>query len=148
MRACTVQVELAVSNSETAARMVKAKIEKTVLGQVAAHIKAVLQPTAGFVSICLDLEAINRLQLIITPRSVALALLKHTKLKLKADMIRYCFVAPPQLTLLPPCVSSMPGGAEHRAQLTLVTRHGLAHSYMQQPQTETSCEIQMNINGK
>lgn len=88
------QVELAVSNSETAARMVKAKIEKTVLGQVAAHIKAVLQPTAGFVSICLDLEAINRLQLIITPRSVALALLKHTKLKLKADMIRYCFVVP------------------------------------------------------
>lgn len=80
------------SNSETAARMVKAKIEKTVLGQVAAHIKAVLQPTAGFVSICLDLEAINRLQLIITPRSVALALLKHTKLKLKADMIRYSFV--------------------------------------------------------
>ena len=84
-----IQVELAVNNSETAARMVKAKIEKTVLGQVAAHIKAVLQPTAGFVSICLDLVAINRLQLIITPRSVALALLKHSKLKLKADMIRY-----------------------------------------------------------
>ena len=83
------QVELAVRNSEKAARMVKAKIEKTVLGQVAAHIKAVLQPTAGFVSICLDLNAINRLQLIINPRSVALALLKHSKLKLKADMIRY-----------------------------------------------------------
>lgn len=83
------QVELAVRHSEKAARMVKAKIEKTVLGQVAAHIKAVLQPTAGFVSICLDLIAINRLQLIINPRSVALALLKHSKLKLKADMIRY-----------------------------------------------------------
>lgn len=82
-------MELAVSNSETAARMVKAKLEKTVLGQVASHIKAVLQPTAGFVSICLDLKAINRLQLIINPRSVALALLKHSKLKLKADMIRY-----------------------------------------------------------
>ena len=85
---CVLQVELAVNNRETAARMVKAKIEKTVLGQVAAHIKAVLQPTAGFVSICLDLDAINRLQLIINPRSVALALLKHSKLKLKADMIR------------------------------------------------------------
>ena len=84
----TLQVELAVNNNESAARIVKAKIEKTVLGQVAAHIKAVLQPNAGFVSICLDLGAINRLQLIINPRSVALALLKHSKLKLKADNIR------------------------------------------------------------
>ena len=77
------------NENETAARMVKAKLERTFLGQVAAHIKAVLQPTAGFVNILLDLDAINRLQLIITPRSVALALLKHSKLKLKADNIRF-----------------------------------------------------------
>jgi len=110
------QVELAVSNSETAARMVKAKIEKTVLGQVASHIKAVLQPTAGFVSICLDLEAINRLQLIITPRSVALALLKHTKLKVKADMIRYHPFG--SLMLPQPCVNAMPEDAGNRADMT------------------------------
>ena len=76
------------SDNETSARMVKARLERTVLGQVAAHIKAVLQPSAAFISIRLDLDVITKLQLTVTPRSVALALLKHAKLKLKNEHIR------------------------------------------------------------
>ena len=75
-------------NHETNARMVKARLEKTVLGQVAAHIKAVLQPQASFISICLDLDVIAKLQLAVTPQSVGKALLKHSKLKLKTEHIR------------------------------------------------------------
>ena len=82
------QAELSVDNSETSARMVKARLEKTVLGQVTAHIKAVLQPAAGFISIRLDLEVIAKLQLSVTPHSVGTALLKHSKLKLKTENIR------------------------------------------------------------
>ncbi len=82
------QAELSVDNNETSARMVKARLEKTVLGQVTAHIKAVLQPAAGFISIRLDLEVIAKLQLSVTPHSVGTALLKHSKLKLKTDNIR------------------------------------------------------------
>ena len=82
------QAELAVDNNETSARMVKARLEKTVLGQVTAHIKAVLQPAASFISIRLDLEVIAKLQLTVTPHSVGTALLKHSKLKLKTENIR------------------------------------------------------------
>lgn len=85
------QAELAVDNNETSARMVKARLEKTVLGQVTAHIKAVLQPAASFISIRLDLEVIAKLQLTVTPHSVGTALLKHSKLKLKTENIR-CIV--------------------------------------------------------
>lgn len=87
------QAELSVDNNETSARMVKARLEKTVLGQVTAHIKAVLQPAAGFISIRLDLEVIAKLQLSVTPQSVGMALLKQSKLKLKTDNIR-CVISP------------------------------------------------------
>ena len=87
------QAELSVDNNETSARMVKARLEKTTLGQVTAHIKAVLQPSAGFISICLDLEVIAKLQLSVTPRSVGMSLMKHTKLKLKTENIRYSMPA-------------------------------------------------------
>ena len=76
-------------NNETAARMVKARLEKTTLGQVAGHIKAVLQPAASFISIRLDLDVIAKLQLAVNPQSVGRALMKHAKLKLKNENIRY-----------------------------------------------------------
>ena len=87
-----VQVKLSVDNHKTHACLVKAPLEKTVLGQVAAHIKAVLQPQASFISICLDLDVIAKLQLAVTPRSVGQALLKHSKLKLKTEHIRWPIV--------------------------------------------------------
>ncbi len=39
------QVTLEVNNSEAAARMVKARLERTALGQVAKRIRAVLAPS-------------------------------------------------------------------------------------------------------
>lgn len=39
------QVTLEVANSEAAARMVKARLERTALGQVAKRIRAVLKPS-------------------------------------------------------------------------------------------------------
>lgn len=45
MRWRAVQVTLEVNNSEAAARMVKARLERTALGQVAKRIRAVLAPS-------------------------------------------------------------------------------------------------------
>lgn len=76
------------TDNATSARMVKGRLEKTALGQIADHIKVVLRPREGFISIKLDLEVIAKLQLDITPTTVAQALLKHSKLKLKHEHIR------------------------------------------------------------
>ena len=80
------QVALSLSDSESAAQ-VKAKMERVVLSQVAAHIKAML-PEAGCISIRLDPAAVAWLELPVTPRSVALALLNNARLKLKKEHIR------------------------------------------------------------
>ena len=94
------QVALSVKDNVTTARMVKGRLEKTALGQIAGHIKAVLRPREGFISIRLDKIVIAKLQLDVTPRTVAVALLNHSKLKLKAEHIRSVVVAIPALLCL------------------------------------------------
>lgn len=83
------QVALSVQDKVTSARVVKGRLEKTALGEIAGHIKAVLRPREGFISISLDPDVIRKLQLDVTPRTVAVALLNHSKLKLKAEHIRH-----------------------------------------------------------
>ena len=53
--------------------------------------------SVSFISIRLDLDIISKLQLAVTPQSVGKALLKHSKLKLKTEHIRWValLVAPP-----------------------------------------------------
>ncbi len=72
-------------NEESAisARIVKGRIEKTELGDVAAYIKEVYSPQGCYLSVKLDLQAISALKLEVTIESVRDALVKTARLKVK-----------------------------------------------------------------
>ena len=77
------QVKLAGDGSQAAARLVKARLERTQLGQVCKHIKAVLQPGHAHVAVRLDMRHISKLSLDVTAMHVKSRILEHSKLKLK-----------------------------------------------------------------
>jgi DNA-directed RNA polymerase III subunit RPC1 len=85
-----------------AARIVKGRIEKTMLGEVAEYIEEFYSPQECYLSIKLDMNAIEKLQLTINSDSVVRSILDTKKLKLKTgvrakgvDMIR---IYPPALS--------------------------------------------------
>jgi DNA-directed RNA polymerase III subunit RPC1 len=71
-----ITANLVQSNSKTSARIVKAQIEKTTLGQVASCIEEVHTPEMSFISIQLDMNAIQNLHLIVNAHSVRESILK------------------------------------------------------------------------
>lgn len=84
-------------NDVKAARIVKGRLERTLLGQVARAIKIVLKPGKGrgsstpgqaFISIRLDMEAVNALQLGIDGHTVKWSILAHSRIKLKEEHVR------------------------------------------------------------
>ncbi|KAK9865213.1 hypothetical protein WJX84_010418 [Apatococcus fuscideae] len=76
-------VKLAGDGSQAAARLVKARLERSQLGQVCKHIKAVLQPGHAHVAVRLDMRLISKLSLDVTAMDVKCKILEHSKLKLK-----------------------------------------------------------------
>ena len=82
------QVALINDSSELATRMVKAQLEKTLLGTLCQSMSLVMQPGAAFVDIVLDLPLIEQLQLRIDPISVRRAIVAQRKLKLAFDQVR------------------------------------------------------------
>ncbi|KDD72848.1 domain 5 of RNA polymerase Rpb1 [Helicosporidium sp. ATCC 50920] len=82
-----IQVALRSSRSEPAARLVKGRLERTLLGSVCESISIVVAPRCAHVAVRLDLERCARLQLEIDARAVRAALLA-SKLKLKAENVR------------------------------------------------------------
>ncbi|KAL2614065.1 hypothetical protein R1flu_025757 [Riccia fluitans] len=83
-----ITAKLVCDNDMKAARIVKGRIEKTVLGEVAKSIKVVLRPGQAMLSIKLDMKRIEALQLDISSSTVAQAILKTPKLKLKLQHLR------------------------------------------------------------
>ncbi|CAM9584599.1 unnamed protein product [Chrysoparadoxa australica] len=71
-----ISAKLVQEESLVSARFVKAKIEKTMLGQVAVHIKEVYTTNGIYIDILLDLEVIRRLQLDINANTVRRSILK------------------------------------------------------------------------
>ena len=69
--------------SEVSARIVKARIEKTELGDIAEYVKEVYTAQGCYLSIKLDLQAISALKLEVTVDSVRHSILKTPKLKVK-----------------------------------------------------------------
>eukprot|EP01105_Mastigella_eilhardi_P025761 TRINITY_DN7112_c0_g1_i1.p1 TRINITY_DN7112_c0_g1~~TRINITY_DN7112_c0_g1_i1.p1 ORF type:complete len:1449 (-),score=402.34 TRINITY_DN7112_c0_g1_i1:65-4234(-) len=68
----------------TSARIVKGRIEKTTLGEIAEYIKEVYVKESCYLGVKLDLEAVHNLQLELTVQSVKAAILRNAKaLKLK-----------------------------------------------------------------
>ena len=70
-----------------AARIVKGRIEKTTLGEVASYIEEVFSPQHCHLTVRLDLDAIAALQLHITADSVVQAILRTKRLKLKTGVV-------------------------------------------------------------
>ncbi|TMW55051.1 hypothetical protein Poli38472_013813 [Pythium oligandrum] len=61
---------LVCKTDERSARIVKGQIEKTTLGEIAVHIKEVFARDQAYLSVKLDMEAIEQLHLNVTARSV------------------------------------------------------------------------------
>ena len=71
-----ITAQLVQNDSSTSARIVKARIEKTTLGEIAEYIREVHSPEQSYVSIKLDLHAIRDLHLDINAVTVRQAILK------------------------------------------------------------------------
>ncbi|KAG2499255.1 hypothetical protein HYH03_002834 [Edaphochlamys debaryana] len=121
------KVALAVDHDVKAARLVKGRLEKTMLGQIARHIKIVLKPgrtahaeedplggTGAYgggprgygeacISIRLDMNAIEALQLDVDGHTVKHSILAAPKLKLKETHVRA--VAQDKVLVYPPDAS-------------------------------------------
>jgi len=65
------------------ARIVKGRIEKTLLGGIASYIKEVYTPKGCYLEIELDLKAIEALQLEVSIQDIAQAIIGTPKLKVK-----------------------------------------------------------------
>lgn len=82
-----IKAPLISSKEEKAARIVKARVERTTLGQVSSSIDEVYTSMSACIRIRLDVDTISRLQLPITEHTVKAALVAHRKLKLKDEDI-------------------------------------------------------------
>mmetsp|Transcript_57027 Transcript_57027/g.130557 ORF Transcript_57027/g.130557 Transcript_57027/m.130557 type:complete len:744 (+) Transcript_57027:1921-4152(+) len=82
-----VEVPLSNDRDETSARIVKGRIERTMLGEVARSIKQVFSRQGCFVTVRLDGKCIQDLQLNLTAETVRKAILQDSKLKIKERMI-------------------------------------------------------------
>ncbi|KAL0218618.1 hypothetical protein P9112_004271 [Eukaryota sp. TZLM1-RC] len=82
-----VTASLVNSKSEQAARIVKGKIESTRLKDVCLSISEVIKRDAMYVSVVLNKEVINQLQLPITSHSMRESILRHPKLKIPDDHV-------------------------------------------------------------
>lgn len=78
-----ITTKLVASDSERAARIVKGRLEKTYLGDIAAVIEEAWSSEGVYLGIHLDYEAIQKLQLELTLDDVKWAIISARKLKLK-----------------------------------------------------------------
>eukprot|EP01114_Cavostelium_apophysatum_P019234 TRINITY_DN6142_c0_g1_i1.p1 TRINITY_DN6142_c0_g1~~TRINITY_DN6142_c0_g1_i1.p1 ORF type:complete len:1415 (-),score=417.97 TRINITY_DN6142_c0_g1_i1:165-4409(-) len=82
-----IKAKLVTDNDKKVARIVKGRMEKTTLGQVAEYIKEVLSPEGSFVLVKLDMQTISSLMIDLTIEQVRWALLREKGLKLKEKNI-------------------------------------------------------------
>lgn len=82
------QVALLDELSEPSARRVKAKLERTRLGDIASAIAVELRPSGPCIAIDLDRKLISKLQLDVSAESVRQCILAAKKLKLKKEHVR------------------------------------------------------------
>ena len=69
------------------ARIVKGRIEKTKLGDIAKYIKEVYTPRGCYLEVKLDIDAITALKLELTIHDVKNAIIKTPKIKVKENKI-------------------------------------------------------------
>ena len=81
-----ITVKLVCDSDERSARIVKGRIERTTLDEIALHIREVYSPTGCFLNVRLDVTAVERLHLDISAATVRRSILL-SKLKLNADQV-------------------------------------------------------------
>ncbi|TIB84727.1 beta and beta-prime subunits of DNA dependent RNA-polymerase [Wallemia mellicola] len=74
--------------SESAARIVKGRLEKTYLGDIASHIEESYRGDCNAVSVFVDMDAVQKLQLELKLSDIATAIAKDKKLKVKKEDIK------------------------------------------------------------
>lgn len=78
-----ITAELVSPNDITVARIVKGRVERTVLGEICTFIKEVYRRNQVYLSVQLDKELISKLQLDVDIETVRNAVVNHPKLRLK-----------------------------------------------------------------
>jgi len=82
-----IKVSSSVMDAEVRARLVKGRLEKTILGQVSSSIIQKCRSQSAYLDITLDMEAIQSLQLELNAFDMKTKILEHAKLKLKPNQI-------------------------------------------------------------
>ncbi|KAI0004922.1 hypothetical protein BJV74DRAFT_313763 [Russula compacta] len=82
-----ISCKLVTSDSEASARIVKGRLEKTHLGDVAAVLEEAWAPDYTYVGIIVDVQSIQKLQLELTLDDIRWAIVRAKKLKIKPESI-------------------------------------------------------------
>ncbi|KAF9485367.1 beta and beta-prime subunits of DNA dependent RNA-polymerase [Pholiota conissans] len=82
-----ISCKLVTRDSEASARIVKARLEKTLLGDVASVIEEAWAPQYTYIGIIIDTDAIQKLQLELTIDDIKWAIVGTKKLKIKQESI-------------------------------------------------------------
>nr|ALK02051.1 RNA polymerase III largest subunit [Starmerella magnoliae] len=83
-----IKASLANNRDERTARIVKGRVEKTLLRDISEYMEDVYTANTAFIAIKIDTEVVERLQLHLTLRQIAAAIARHPKLKIaESDII-------------------------------------------------------------
>ncbi|KAF8211700.1 hypothetical protein K438DRAFT_1807744 [Mycena galopus ATCC 62051] len=82
-----ISCKLVTADSEPSARIVKARLEKTLLGEIASVLEEAWAPEYTYIGIIIDTDAIQKLQLELTLDDIKWAIVAHKKLKIKQESI-------------------------------------------------------------
>ncbi|KAJ6543970.1 hypothetical protein B0H19DRAFT_1169181 [Mycena capillaripes] len=82
-----ISCKLVTADSEASARIVKARLEKTLLGDIASVLEEAWAPEYTYIGIIIDTDAIQKLQLELTLDDVKWAIVASKKLKVKQEAI-------------------------------------------------------------
>ncbi|KAF8644329.1 hypothetical protein AX16_008537 [Volvariella volvacea WC 439] len=82
-----ISCKLVTADSEASARIVKGRLEKTLLGDIASVLEEAWAPEYTYIGIILDMVAIQKLQLELTLDDVKWAIVNTKKLKIKQESI-------------------------------------------------------------
>ncbi|EIM85461.1 beta and beta-prime subunits of DNA dependent RNA-polymerase [Stereum hirsutum FP-91666 SS1] len=82
-----ISCKLVTADSEPSARIVKGRLEKTHLGDIAAVLEEAWAPEYTYIGIMVDMESVQKLQLELTLDDIKWGIVKAKKLKVKQEQI-------------------------------------------------------------
>lgn len=83
-----IKASLANNKDERTARIVKGRVEKTLLKDISEYMEDVYTESTAFIAVKIDFETLEKLQLHLTLRQIATAIARHPKLKIAETDIR------------------------------------------------------------